>query len=69
MSSAATRATSLACRAPSAAATLDQDMVCMANTWLVSLIASLSLVCVMLSGLIVTWSCQSMRQPRKSLPM
>uniref|UniRef100_A0A1I7RHH1 PAN domain protein n=1 Tax=Bursaphelenchus xylophilus TaxID=6326 RepID=A0A1I7RHH1_BURXY len=45
------------------------EMVCMNNTWLVSLIATMSLVCVMLSGLIVTWSCEAMKIKSKDLPM
>ncbi|KAI6233806.1 hypothetical protein M3Y99_00871800 [Aphelenchoides fujianensis] len=47
----------------------DTSLVCMANTWLISMIASMSVVCVMLSALIVTWSCQSLRAAKKNLPM
>ncbi|KAI6188975.1 hypothetical protein M3Y98_00412300 [Aphelenchoides besseyi] len=47
----------------------DTSLVCMANTWLISMIASMSIVCVMLSALIVTWSCQSLRSTKKNLPM
>jgi len=47
----------------------DLNVVCMNNSWLISMVASMSLVCVMLSALIVTWSCQSMRNAKKNLPM
>ncbi|CAD5219322.1 unnamed protein product [Bursaphelenchus okinawaensis] len=56
-------------RAPTPSVYEANEMVCMNNTWLVSMIASMSLVCVMLSGLIVTWSCQSMKSAKKDLPM
>lgn len=46
----------------------DLSLICMANSWLISMVASMSLVCVLLSALIVTWSCQSLRN-KKSLPM
>ena len=39
----------------------------MANTWLISMIASMSVVCVALSALIVAWSCQSARRPSKKI--
>ncbi|TMS37402.1 hypothetical protein L596_004339 [Steinernema carpocapsae] len=38
------------------------DLVCMSEVWFVSTVVSVSLVCLMLSALIVIWGCHSLRQ-------
>ncbi|KAK0397831.1 hypothetical protein QR680_002291 [Steinernema hermaphroditum] len=45
------------------------DLVCMSEVWFVSTVVSVSLVCLMLSALIVIWGCHSLRQGNPKLPM
>ncbi|KAI1732632.1 PAN domain-containing protein [Ditylenchus destructor] len=44
------------------------ELVCMADAWFVSMVVSMSMVCLFLSALIVIWGCQSLRVDSK-LPM
>ncbi|KAH7729337.1 PAN domain-containing protein [Aphelenchoides avenae] len=43
----------------------DDTLVCMSDAWFVSMVVSMSLVCLMLSGLIVVWGCHSLRADPK----
>jgi hypothetical protein len=43
----------------------DDTLVCMSDAWFVSMVVSMSLVCLMLSGLIVVWGCHSLRTESK----
>ena len=49
---------------------VNDQLVCMADSWFVSMVASMSMVCLMLSALIVIWGCHWLQtgQSRK-LPM
>jgi hypothetical protein len=44
------------------------SLVCMADEWFVSMVASMSLLCLMLSTLIVIWGCSSLRAAARKLP-
>ncbi|KHN85518.1 hypothetical protein Tcan_13308 [Toxocara canis] len=46
----------------------EMDLVCMSEAWFISSIVSVSLVCLMLSGLIVVWGCNSLKNGNK-LPL
>lgn len=43
-------------------------MVCMTDSWFITVVVSMSTVCLMLSALIVIWGCNSLIVPTK-LPM
>jgi len=44
-------------------ATDDLDsLICIADAWFISMVVSMSLVCLMLSAFIVIWGCSALRQ-------
>ncbi|CAI4224501.1 unnamed protein product [Auanema sp. JU1783] len=44
------------------------DLVCLSETWFVSSIVSISVVCLILSALIVVWGCNSLHEKKVNLP-
>ncbi|MFH4978043.1 hypothetical protein AB6A40_004752 [Gnathostoma spinigerum] len=44
------------------------DLVCMSEVWFISSIVSVSLVCLLLSAMIVIWGCSSLKNSNK-LPL
>ena len=50
---------------------VNDQLVCMADSWFVSMVASMSMVCLMLSALIVIWGCHWLQtgQSSRKLPM
>lgn len=47
---------------------LSDELVCMSEAWFISSIVSLSLLCLLLSSLIVVWGLHSMSSVPKDLP-
>jgi len=45
------------------------DTLCMPEVWFVSMVVSMSMVCLILSALIIIWGCSSIRADSKDLPM
>ena len=45
------------------------DTLCMPEVWFVSMVVSMSMVCLILSALIIIWGCSSIRADSKNLPM
>lgn len=45
------------------------DTLCMSEVWFVSMVVSMSMVCLVLSALIIIWGCSSIRNDSKNLPM
>ncbi|RCN47696.1 hypothetical protein ANCCAN_06261 [Ancylostoma caninum] len=45
------------------------DLVCMSETWFVSSVVSVSVLCLLLSALIVVWGCHSLNTAKSKLPM
>ncbi|EYC15111.1 hypothetical protein Aduo_011565 [Ancylostoma duodenale] len=45
------------------------DLVCMSETWFVSSVVSVSVLCLLFSALIVVWGCHSLNTAKSKLPM
>ncbi|KAE9549411.1 hypothetical protein FO519_007378 [Halicephalobus sp. NKZ332] len=45
------------------------DTLCMPEVWFVSMVVSMSMVCLILSALIIIWGCSTIRADSKNLPM
>uniref|UniRef100_A0AC35GWT9 ZP domain-containing protein n=1 Tax=Panagrolaimus sp. PS1159 TaxID=55785 RepID=A0AC35GWT9_9BILA len=50
-------------------AEVSMDTLCMSEVWFVSMVVTMSMVCLILSSLIIIWGCSSIRQDSKNLPM
>uniref|UniRef100_A0A914Y9F7 PAN domain protein n=1 Tax=Panagrolaimus superbus TaxID=310955 RepID=A0A914Y9F7_9BILA len=48
---------------------VSMDTLCMSEVWFVSMVVTMSMVCLILSSLIIIWGCSSIRQDSKNLPM
>jgi hypothetical protein len=45
--------------------TAADNLVCIADAWFMSIVVSMSVVCLMLSAMIVIWGCDSLHGTRK----
>lgn len=45
------------------------DTICLSDTMFVSTVVGMSVVCLILSAMIVIWGCQSLNAEKKQLPM